>query len=251
MMNRRNAIKLAALATVAITSNTRAADPAPAVAPAPVAGNPPPVISRDYKVAELPYAFNALEPFIDEETMKLHHNFHHQSYANNLGIAIGKHMELNHKPAEEMLRHLDQVPEDIRTQVRNHGGGYVNHNIFWKCLTPNALREPIGPFNTALGKQFNLFSGFKEKFSKAALEVFGSGWTWLTMDAEKNLRIESTFNQDSPLSQGRLPLLGIDVWEHAYYLKYHNRRAEYINAFFHVINWKYVVERYEKGTLES
>jgi len=254
MMNRRNALKLAALATVAVASTARAADisikpntelggkaatPAPPAAPVAPGGG--------YSVPNLPYAFDALEPHFDAKTMQLHHDRHHRAYAASLGVAVAKHPEMGIKPAEELLRHLDQVPEDIRQAVRNFGGGHANHTYWWKILTKGALAAPRGEFHIAIEKQFNGFAGFKTQFTDAAKGLFGSGWTWLTMDAAKNLRIETTANQDSPLTAGRIPLLTLDVWEHAYYLKYENRRADYIAAFFKVINWDFVTERYLKG----
>lgn len=246
-MNRRKALKLGALATLSVAANSRSAETATSPA-TPLAGSTPPM-SNEYKVLDLPYPFDAMEPYIDAATMQIHHDLHHRAYAANLTLAVNKHKELGLKPAEDLIRHLDQVPPDIREAVRNSGGGYVNHNLYWKFLKKNAPSEPVGELKEAIAKQFNQFSGFKEKFSASAMGVFGSGWTWLTMDDNKNLQIESTANQDSPLTGGRIPLLGIDVWEHAYYLKYHNRRKEYVDAFFHIINWDYVAERYEKGDI--
>jgi len=254
MMNRRNALKLTALATVAVASTARAAEistqpkpglsgqaatPAhPAVAVTPGVG---------YSVPDLPYPFDALEPHIDAKTMEIHHNRHHRAYAASLGVAVAKHPEMGFKPPEELLRHLDQVPADIRDAVRNFGGGHANHTYWWKILTKGALAAPRGEFHVAIEKQFNGFAGFKTKFTDTAKGLFGSGWIWLTMDPAKNLRIETTANQDSPLTAGRIPLLALDVWVNAFYLKYQNRRADYIEAFFSVINWDFITERYLKG----
>lgn len=248
MMTRRNALKLASLATVAIVSKTSAAE-TPAAPPAAIGMEPKPV-NQNYPLPDLPYPFEALEPHIDTETMRIHHNYHHRGYAINLGTAMAKHPELANRPAEELLKHLDQVPGDIRRDVHNFGGGYVNHNLFWKFLTPKTTGAPQGDLAAAISKKFTSFDAFKEQFTKEALGLFGSGWTWLTSDVNKQLRIESLPNQDCPLSFGRVPLLGIDVWEHAYYLKYRNRRADYVKAFFSVINWEFAAKSFETGVVK-
>ncbi len=241
MMNRRNAIKIAGLAAAAVAANSFAAETTAA---------DPKTASTPYPLPDLPYPYEALEPHIDAETMRIHHDFHHQAYATNLRNAVAKHAELAGKPAVELVKHWEHMPEDIRLAVRNSGGGYVNHNLFWQFLSPKSAGEPKGDLAAAIDKQFSNFNGFKEQFSKAALGVFGSGWVWLTMDANKQLRLESTPNQDCPLTMGRVPLLGIDVWEHAYYLKYRNRRADYVKAFFNVIHWEFAAQSFETGVVK-
>ncbi|OGY98704.1 MAG: superoxide dismutase [Candidatus Liptonbacteria bacterium RIFCSPHIGHO2_01_FULL_57_28] len=193
-----------------------------------------------HTLPELPYAYDALEPFIDTETMKLHHGKHHQAYVDKLNEALAKHANLDKKPLEEILVNLEAVPEDVRTAVRNHGGGHLNHSMFWKMLAPQTRgggAEPQGDLATAIVKNFGGFADLKAKMKEAATKVFGSGWTWLVLDDGK-LAIISTPLQDNPISQGKKAVLGIDVWEHAYYLKYQNRRAEYIDAWWNVVNWE-------------
>lgn len=190
-----------------------------------------------YTLITLPYAHDALEPFIDKETMALHHGKHHQTYVNKLNDAVANHPDLQAKSPEDLVRNLNAVPEAIRTAVRNHGGGVVNHNFFWQILRKDVPYS--GPVADAINAKFGGFDKFKELFSSAAAGVFGSGWAWLVA-AGGNLEIIGTSNQDSPLTQGKTPLLTIDVWEHAYYLKYQNRRPDYIAAFFNVINWEQV-----------
>ncbi len=182
----------------------------------------------------LGYEYNALEPFIDETTMRIHHTKHHQAYVDNLNKALDAHKELQGKKVEELISNLNAVPEDIRTAVRNHGGGHANHSMFWQLLKKDTKLH--GALLAAIEKKFGSFDAFKEAFNTAATKVFGSGWAWLVLN-NGELEIISTPNQDSPLSQGKKPVLGIDVWEHAYYLKYQNKRAEYIGAFWNVINW--------------
>lgn len=190
-----------------------------------------------YTLITLPYAYDALEPFIDKETMALHHGKHHQTYVNKLNEAVANHPDLQAKSPEELVKNLNSVPEAIRTAVRNHGGGVINHNFFWHSLKKDV---PFGgPVAEAINAKFGSFDKFKESFTNAALGVFGSGWAWLVASGG-NLEIMGTPNQDSPLTQGKTPLLTIDVWEHAYYLKYQNRRPDYIGAFFNVINWEQV-----------
>ncbi|MFW6230851.1 MAG: superoxide dismutase [Nanoarchaeota archaeon] len=200
----------------------------------------------DYELPELPYAYDALEPFIDKETMQIHHDKHHAGYVKKLNAALEKHPELKEKSSEKLVADLDAVPDDIRTAVRNHGGGHVNHSFFWPILAKDA--KPDGEAVDAIMGQFGSLDDFKEEFTKAATERFGSGWAWLVVNRNGKLEIMSTPNQDSPLSQGMKPILGLDVWEHAYYLKYQNKRAEYIDAFFNVINWQKVNEHYIHAT---
>ena len=195
-----------------------------------------------YTLPDLPYAFDALEPYIDEETMHLHHEKHHNTYVTNLNAAIEKHPELGEKTIEELLSDMDAVPTDIKTAVRNNGGGHANHSFFWKIMAPNAGGEPTGAIKEAIDEAFGDFATFKEEFKKAAAGRFGSGWAWLVMENGK-LAITSTANQDSPLMEGKTPILGLDVWEHAYYLKYKNVRPDYIEAFWNVVNWEEVNNR--------
>ncbi len=198
-----------------------------------------------FKLPDLPYDFAALEPHIDARTMEIHHGKHHATYVAKLNAALEKHPALAEKPVEALLKSLDTVPAEIRTAVRNHGGGHFNHSLFWKLLAPAAGGSPTGALATAIDKAFGDFAAFREQFSTAAGSVFGSGWAWLVADASKKLSIVTTPNQDSPISQGLVPLLGLDVWEHAYYLKYQNRRPDYIAAFWNVVNWRQVAENLE------
>ncbi|EGP4954105.1 superoxide dismutase [Enterococcus faecium] len=197
-----------------------------------------------YTLPDLPYAYDALEPYIDEETMHLHHDKHHNTYVTNLNAAIEKYPELGEKTVEELLSDMDAVPTDIKTAVRNNGGGHANHSFFWEIMAPNAGGEPTEAIKEAINEAFGDFSSFKEEFKKAAAGRFGSGWAWLVMENGK-LAITSTANQDSPLMEGKTPILGLDVWEHAYYLKYKNVRPDYIAAFWNVINWDEVNKRFE------
>ncbi|MEJ4693161.1 superoxide dismutase [Enterococcus faecium] len=197
-----------------------------------------------YTLPDLPYAYDALETYIDEETMHLHHDKHHNTYVTNLNAAIEKYPELGEKTIEELLSDMDAIPTDIKTAVRNNGGGHANHSFFWEIMAPNAGGEPTGEIKEAINEAFGDFSSFKEEFKKAAAGRFGSGWAWLVMENGK-LAITSTANQDSPLMEGKTPILGLDVWEHAYYLKYKNVRPDYIAAFWNVINWDEVNKRFE------
>jgi superoxide dismutase, Fe-Mn family len=191
----------------------------------------------------LPYAYNALEPWIDEQTMHLHHDKHHQTYLDNFVKAITG-SPLEGKSATEILSNLAQVPESIRTAVRNHGGGFANHVLFWEIMGPNAGGAPNGDLAAAIDAAFGSFATFKEKFSAAATGQFGSGWAWLVVKKDGTLGVYNLPNQDSPLSQGDTPILTLDVWEHAYYLKYQNRRAEYVGNWWNVVNWSKVAELY-------
>lgn len=196
-----------------------------------------------YSVDPLPYPHNALEPHIDARTMEIHHGKHHNAYVTNLNKAI-EGTDLGNQPVEKLIANLSAVPENIRTAVRNNGGGHANHTLFWTVMGPNAGGEPTGDLAKAIDAELGGFAKFKEEFSKAGATRFGSGWAWLSVDSGGKLVVESTPNQDSPLMEGRTPILGMDVWEHAYYLNYQNRRPDYIAAFFNVINWKAVGERY-------
>jgi len=193
-------------------------------------------IPMAHELPPLPYDFAALEPHIDAQTMQIHHGKHHQAYVNNLNAALEKHTDLQKMSAEELLRNLGSVPEDIRPAVRNNGGGHVHHTMFWKMMAPNAGGPPSGGVAEAIKASFGGFDAFKEQFAKAGVSRFGSGWAWL-IDNNGKLSIESTANQDNPISDGKKPILGIDVWEHAYYLKYQNRRPDYITAWWNVVNW--------------
>ena len=196
-----------------------------------------------YQVPPLTYAFNALEPHIDARTMEIHHDKHHAAYVTNLNKAV-EGTPFDNQPIEQVLRDIEKVPENIRTAVRNHGGGHANHSLFWTIMGPGAGGEPSGPLADAITSDVGGFAKLKEDFTKAALTRFGSGWAWLSVNKDGKLVVESTPNQDSPLMHGNTPILGLDVWEHAYYLNYQNRRPDYVGAFFNVINWKAVAERY-------
>ncbi|TLS48980.1 superoxide dismutase [Paenibacillus antri] len=197
-----------------------------------------------HQLPPLPYPNNALEPHIDAQTMEIHHDRHHATYVNSLNAALEKYPELQDKSLEALISDLNAVPEDIRTAVRNHGGGHSNHSIFWSTIGPNAGGAPTGAIAAAIDSELGGYEAFKEAFTKAATTRFGSGWAWLSVDANGKLVVSSTANQDSPYMEGATPLLGIDVWEHAYYLKYQNKRPDYIGAFFNVINWDAVNARY-------
>jgi Fe-Mn family superoxide dismutase len=199
-----------------------------------------------FEVPPLPYDYNALEPYIDEETMHLHHDKHHAAYVNNANTALEKYPDLQNKSAEELLRDLSSVPEDIRTAIRNNAGGHANHTMFWQTMGPNAGGEPTGAIADAINQTFGSFDAFKQQFNDAGTKRFGSGWVWLVRGAGGQLQIMSTPNQDSPLMEGLVPIMGNDVWEHAYYLKYQNRRPEYLNAWWNVVNWNEVNMRFQQ-----
>lgn len=196
-----------------------------------------------YTLPELPYAYDALEPHIDARTMEIHHTKHHQAYINNVNKALEEHAALASKPIDDLMRGLSEVPEAIRTAVRNNGGGHANHTLFWTIMGPNKGGDPGGALGEAINATFGSIENFKTQFNNAAATRFGSGWAWLSVDDGK-LVVESTPNQDTPLSEGRTPILGLDVWEHAYYLNYQNRRPDYIAAFWNVVNWDAVLERF-------
>ena len=193
-----------------------------------------------HELPKLKYEYNALEPHIDEMTMNIHHSKHHAAYVNNLNSALEKYPELQEKSIEELLTSLELIPEEIRTIVRNNGGGHFNHSLFWKILGPNKGGEPKGILLDKINEAFGSFENFKNEFNKAAATRFGSGWAWLVVDKEGKLKVLSTANQDTPLSEDFKPILGLDVWEHAYYLKYQNRRPDYISAWWNVIDWDIV-----------
>jgi Fe-Mn family superoxide dismutase len=197
-----------------------------------------------FELPQLPYAYDALEPHIDKETMNIHHTKHHNTYVTNLNAALEGNEELLSKSVEEVIANLDAVPESARTAVRNNGGGHANHSLFWQLLSPNGGGAPSGKLAEAIDAKFGSFDAFKEEFAKAGATRFGSGWAWLSV-ANGEIELSSTPNQDSPIMEGKTPILGLDVWEHAYYLNYQNRRPDYIAAFWNVVNWDEVSKRYE------
>jgi len=200
-----------------------------------------------HQLPDLPYPFDALEPHIDARTMEIHHDRHHAGYVNKLNDALKGHGGLSNKSLDELLGDLNAVPESIRTAVRNNGGGHANHSLFWEVMSPNGGGSPSGDLASALDNAFGSFDSFKEKFTSAATGRFGSGWAWLAVD-DGGLVVFSTPNQDSPLMEGRTPILGLDVWEHAYYLKYQNKRPDYVAAWWNVVNWPEVANRYAQAT---
>lgn len=243
MMNRRDALKITAAAAACATLSplaSAAAQAAPAVTPP---GGP-------FTLPPLPYPVDALEPHIDARTMEIHHGKHHAAYVANLNKAVAEVPGLDQKPVEELLRNLDAVPEKVRTAVRNSGGGHYNHSLFWQMMSKQGGGQPTAELARAIDASFGSFSAFKEKFAESATKVFGSGWAWVTAEPGGKLSIESSPNQDSPLmlpsGSGKTILLGLDVWEHAYYLKYQNRRPEYIAAWFNVANWDFAADRFAK-----
>jgi superoxide dismutase, Fe-Mn family len=244
MINRRSLLKALGLTAGIAACDSAALAQAPS---APVAPAPP---SGPFKLPQLPYDYDALEPYIDVATMHLHHDKHHQAYVNNLNAAVANHPDLGAKSVDDLVANLNAVPEDIRTAVRNQGGGHANHSFWWLTLSKSGGDAPKAELAKDIDATFGSYSAFQEKFSKAAGSVFGSGWAWLVLSGGK-LAIETTPNQDSPLTLGHTPILGIDVWEHAYYLKYQNRRPEYIGAFLHVVNWDYVSGQYAHTTSSS
>lgn len=242
MMTRRQALKTTALASVAYAAAAplRMADAQPAQAPAAASASGGP-----FTLPPLPYPFDALEPHIDARTMQIHHDKHHAAYVANLNKAVAEFPDLGKQPVGDLLKDLSAVPEKIRTAVRNQGGGHYNHSIFWQMMKKNGGGEPVGELSKAIDKKFGSFGAFKTQFAKAAAGQFGSGWAWLVSDGG-DLKIEATPNQDSPISEGKQPLLGLDVWEHAYYLKYQNRRPEYIEAWWKTVNWDEVEKNFAK-----
>ncbi|GAP07019.1 MAG TPA: superoxide dismutase [Anaerolinea thermolimosa] len=199
-----------------------------------------------FSMLPLPYAYDALEPYIDARTVEIHYSKHHATYLNNLNAALEKHPQFFDLPIEMILKDLDNIPEDIRTTVRNNGGGYYNHNLYWAIMGPGKGGEPIGSLASAIQTTFGSFSAFKEQFEKAGLGRFGSGWAWLSRNVSGGLVIHSTPNQDTPLAEGLHPIIGVDVWEHAYYLKYQNRRAEYLSNWWNLVDWEAAQRRFEQ-----
>lgn len=196
-------------------------------------------------LAPLPYAYDALEPHFDALTMEIHHSRHHQAYVNNLNAALEKHPELADKSIEELVKNLNDVPEDIRTAVRNNGGGHLNHSLFWEILTPGGSSEPVGALKEAIVSTFGSFESFKEKFAQAAATRFGSGWAWLVVNSNGSLEVISSANQDNPTTDGHKVVFGLDVWEHAYYLKFQNKRPDYVSTWWNVINWTIAEEKFQ------
>ncbi|WNZ26174.1 superoxide dismutase [Leptolyngbya sp. NK1-12] len=197
-----------------------------------------------HNLAPLPYDYAALEPYIDAQTMQLHHDKHHAAYVNNLNTALANYSDLQAKSVEELVADLNAVPEAIRTAVRNNGGGHVNHTMFWQIMRPNGGGEPTGALGDAISSTFGDFDTFKQRFNEAGAKHFGSGWVWLVISPEQTLQITTTPNQDSPITTGAKPIFGNDVWEHAYYLKYQNRRPEYLDAWWNVLNWEEIERRF-------
>lgn len=204
-------------------------------------------LTYPYSLPQLEYAYEALEPHVDKETMNVHHTKHHQGYINNLNKALEAHPEYQKMTLEELLIKLSTLPASLKKAVENHGGGHYNHSLFWQILTPKSQGAPTGTLSKAIEKSFGSFEIFKEKFNKAAQDVFGSGWAWLCLDQKNELIVVSTPNQDTPLSDGLKPILGLDVWEHAYYLHYQNRRMEYVAAWWSILNWERIADNYEKA----
>jgi Fe-Mn family superoxide dismutase len=198
-----------------------------------------------FTLPDLPYPFNALEPHIDAKTMEIHHDKHHGTYVSKLNTALEKAPSFQGRPIEEIHKSLDSIPAEVRGAVRNHGGGHLNHSLFWKLLSPKGGGKPTGALSNAIDKSFGSFDAFKEQFVNAATNLFGSGWAWLASDTSGKLSVVGLPNQDSPVSQGLKPILGLDVWEHAYYLKYQNRRPDYITAFWNIVSWEQVAAHLE------
>ena len=233
MMNRRTAIKhLGGVASALLLTEALRGQ---ALAAGPVAAATPP--AGPFTLPPLPYAYDALEPSIDAATMHLHHDKHHQAYVNNLNAAVNAHPELAGKSVHDLLANLNSLPEAVRPAIRNQGGGHANHSFWWTILGKPGAGAPVGELAKAINLKFGSLSGFQDKLTAAALSVFGSGWAWLVKLPDGTLTIETTLNQDSPLTLGHKPVLALDVWEHAYYLKYQNRRADFVKAYFQVVNW--------------
>lgn len=238
-ISRRRALKKVGLATASAWAVPMVMSVGRAQAPAP---------EGPHKLPPLGYALDALEPFVDAKTMEIHHGKHHAAYVSNLNKALTDYPDLQKLTIEELLKNLDKVPEKIRTTVRNSGGGHYNHSLFWKGLKKDAGSGPTGRCEEAFGDLFASREEGQEQLVKTAMSVFGSGWVWVSVDKDKRLKLEVTPNQDSPIMQGRTPLIGVDLWEHAYYLKYQNRRMDYLTAILNIINWEFVNERFEKLT---
>lgn len=200
-----------------------------------------------FSLPDLPYEFKALDPYLDERTMQLHHDFHHATYVKNLNDALAGHDDLLSMDINDLIQNLDKVPEEVRTKVRNNGGGHANHSLFWQNMSPNGGGEPSGKLGEAIQNDFGDFKTLKTQLSEAGKNRFGSGWAWVYVDTDKKLKVTDTPNQDTPVMEGKTPIVAIDVWEHAYYLKYQNRRIDYIEAWWNVVNWKDALTRYENA----
>jgi superoxide dismutase, Fe-Mn family len=246
--NRRDFLRAAlvgvpvAVSALGFAQNTRRSDQTTTTSAAGSTGD-----SGPFELPKLPYANDALEPHIDARTMEIHHDKHHAGYVSKLNQAVAKHSDLADKSIEELIRGLDQIPEDIRNDVRNQGGGHLNHSIFWPIMTPGGPKEPSGELANAIKSSFGSFDDFKKTFQERGEKHFGSGWVWLVKPSNGKLDIVTTANQDNPLSKGQFPILGNDLWEHAYYLKYQNKRADYLKAWWNVVNWEKVEERFSKA----
>jgi Fe-Mn family superoxide dismutase len=247
MVNRRDVMKVMGVSAIASVVRIRASAAAAGRGQMTPQATAPAVSSGPFTLPPLTYAYDALEPYIDAQTMHLHHDKHHAAYVKNLNAAVANYPELGKMPVEELVRHVDKVPEAVRTAVRNNGGGHATHSFFWLEMQKGTTGQPKAELGRAIDKTFGSFSAFQEQFAKAAMSVFGSGWAWVTVDDKHDLAIETTPNQDNPWMAGKTPIVGIDVWEHAYYLKYQNVRADYVAAFQKVISWDYAGERYQKA----
>jgi Fe-Mn family superoxide dismutase len=253
MLTRREALRAFSIASTAALAArwlpNRAAAQAASMPGDAGLRSPPLTLTGDlFTLAPLPYEPEALEPYIDAATMSIHYGKHHAAYVNNLNKAIATYPALGGRSVEDLIRDLNALPEDIRIAVRNNGGGHANHTLFWETLSPNGGSAPGGALGAAIEAQLGGFDAFQDAMTRAALGVFGSGWAWLSLDSDGRLLVESLPNQDSPIMFGRTPLFGIDVWEHAYYLKYQNRRAEYVKAIWNIVNWPAVESRYGAAT---
>ncbi len=247
-LNRRHFLKLLGTTTVTASIATTATTAATILAsPKAFAQGISSNSSGPFSLPPLPYDYAALEPYIDADTMRFHHDRHHAAYVNNLNAAIGRHPQLVNQSAIALLKNLDSIPEDIRSIVQNNGGGHVNHSMFWEIMTPKGGGAPTGNIATAINENFGSFAVLKQQFNDAGLKRFGSGWAWLVLTKAGKLEVTSTANQDSPFMTGDFPILGNDLWEHAYYLKYQNLRGDYLNAWWNVINWAEVNKRLEKS----
>lgn len=238
----------AGVGAFALDACASANTPTPSPPTTPIPTPTPPGSSGAIQLPPLPYDYNALEPHIDEATMRFHHDKHHATYVKNLNAALDKYPALKNKNVEDLLRNLNSVPEDIRTTVRNNGGGHINHSMFWLIMKPDGGGEPTGAIANAIQDNFGSFANFKKQFNDAGSKRFGSGWVWLVRNPDGKLEVVTTPNQDTPLSEGKYPIIGNDVWEHAYYLKYQNRRADYLDAWWNVLNWDEINKRFAAAT---
>ena len=246
-LNRRNFLILLGATTGAATLGTFSFSYAAQPSVQSAVGTKQNQSSDTFQLPPLPYDYNALEPHIDAATMQFHHDRHHAAYVKNLNDAVNKYPDLKSKSVEQLISDLNSIPEDIRTTIRNNGGGHINHTMFWEIMSPNGGGEPTGAIATAIKANFGSFDEFKKQFNDAGSKRFGSGWAWLVRTQDGKLAVTSTPNQDSPLMEGSFPIMGNDVWEHAYYLKYQNKRADYLTAWWNVVNWNEVNKRFEQA----